>query len=808
MKKIIFCALALIGINSSAQTITFDTDDYQSIGVYDTWEQSPFRTGKLTGNAQILKNHLNQVDNVLGEAPNPSENIVGLQRSRFGSNTFGVSITLKEPFRLTKTARYLHVLIYKPVESPVLVCGLGKRTESAWSWQDGTCEQFKVATPGKVAADTWVDVVVPINGFSYSEADKTGIDISTLVICPDLRTPRFDEEDFACYIDQIEINDSPQPRFTTEMYAVSFDREQINTRTNRHLDNVYLNNIITNQLPSTFYNNLTSLVFSATPGESVKPGFVYTGDWMSGYVYVDWGNDGKFNFDILNNGFPASGGDIVSYNVYNPYLATGQGYNAWTKSNGVTTTNGNTIGSAMPNFTIPANTPYGFYRMRYKVDWNSIDPAGNTASNNLITNNGGGITDVTLDVHSDKIKVSEGSLNGQILTADGQTLDNLEVPYGQPFTVKIDPYPGFSHNGVVIRSGYNTASDQQFVNENPQYIIYKFSYDDFDDNNLLTIPLYCMKGGEVLIEGQFIEALKTPYTIRIEGASGDTGGVIFKGVTYTAGSKISVDHTINPALLTAVKIDGHNADIVIKDMEIIVTYTRGLLRGDTITNLSQLSNDKAYFITSLTGEGALVYNPSISTTYVSIKASNGCVQGFPTDNTAKLAYISPLDTTNLCDSWQILKKNTDYYLYNPGGKAFVTLQNRDYIFTSTETPLKLIRTNSAYETTTVNSKNISLKNSFSILGKNGDNNHYACICTNTTPMAVRNWTFNDHGSVFYIIENPNVQVTDIFEDPDAVSSIETKPCSQDNTIHDLSGRRVCSQPDKGIYIINREKVAK
>lgn len=34
--------------------------------VYDTWEQSPFRTGKLTGNCQVVGNFLNQEDEQLG----------------------------------------------------------------------------------------------------------------------------------------------------------------------------------------------------------------------------------------------------------------------------------------------------------------------------------------------------------------------------------------------------------------------------------------------------------------------------------------------------------------------------------------------------------------------------------------------------------------------------------------------------------------------------------------------------------------------------------------------------------------------
>ncbi len=804
MKHIFFIASAWIVLAANAQTITFDTEDYKSIGVYDIWEQSPFRTGILEGNAQVITNHLNQVDPVLEEAPNPTSSIAGLQRSRYGSNTFGLRIDLKEPFRLTKEVRYVHFLVYKPVESRVLICGLGKRTEDAWSWQDGSCEQFKVATESKVAANTWVDVVLPINGFSYADADKDGIDISTLVICPDLRTPANGEEDFACYIDQIEINDNPKPRFSTEMYAISFDKDLEATRNDRYVTAIGLDAQERTGFTTTVYKDQLNDAFSAKAGQTVTPKFKYYGSYMSGYVYVDWNNDGKFTYDILDDGRPADGSEIVSYSAYNPYKDTGTGKNAWLKSNGSTATDGNTINSAMPSFTVPSTTANGFYRMRYKIDWNCIDPAGNSNSNNLLPNNGGTIIDRILDIHSDSVQVTEGSLNGQILTADGKPLDNVYTDYGKDFTIKIGPYPGFSHNGVVIRSGYNTSATNQYDDKgNPLYIVNSFPYSSFDENGLLTIPAKMMIGGEVHIEGQFIEALKTPYTVEVTGApQGSKGGVTFKGISYYDGNDITTDHIIeNTDAVTPIGIDGYNAWVTVLDspLNIIVEYRAKPVSGDTITALSQLANDKAYLITSITGEGTLVYNANVSTDYVSIKASNGCVQGI-----ANNYYQEDVDPYSLYDSWQILKKNNQYFLYNPGAKAFVTLSGRDYVFTDEETALKQIRTNKESETTTVNGASISLKQSFSFLGKDGDATHYACICTGDSPQALRNWTFNDHGSVFYIIENPNVDVTDIFNTDGIEDLIDTSVQGR-HEIYDLHGNRLPTVPEKGVYIINRRK---
>ena len=90
-KNILFsAALMFLSLASSAQTtITFDSKDYESIAVYDKWEKSPFRTGALSGNAAVTANPDFSVDKVMGIAPNPTANVVALQRSRFGSNKIG-----------------------------------------------------------------------------------------------------------------------------------------------------------------------------------------------------------------------------------------------------------------------------------------------------------------------------------------------------------------------------------------------------------------------------------------------------------------------------------------------------------------------------------------------------------------------------------------------------------------------------------------------------------------------------------------------------------------------------------------------
>ena len=158
MKKniILSAALMFFGLTASAQTaITFDSEDYKSISVYDSWEESPFRaaTPVIDFDAAVVDNPDTAADAVLGVAPNATEKVVKLRRSRYGSNTFGVRIDLKEPIRMTKQLQYIHIMTYlkdKPADSRMMVIGLGKRLEESWSWQTGEDEQFWAVTTSNI----------------------------------------------------------------------------------------------------------------------------------------------------------------------------------------------------------------------------------------------------------------------------------------------------------------------------------------------------------------------------------------------------------------------------------------------------------------------------------------------------------------------------------------------------------------------------------------------------------------------------------------------------------------------------------
>ena len=792
-KNILFsAALMFLSLTSSAQTtITFDSEDYKSISVYDKWEESPFRKGILTGNAAVTENPDLSVDEVLGVAPNSTGKVVALQRSRFGSNAFGVRIDLKEPIRVTKQLQYIHVMTYlkdKPADSRMMVIGLGKRIEESWNWQTGEEEQFWATTNMNVTPkEGWQDVVVSFKGFSYSKEENanSGIDIYSLVIVPDVRSPHADDADWVAYFDEIVIDNDPNKRFSTDKYALTYDKDANRTRKDRSLNSVGLTSAGVNYTSAAntgkvYTDNTTISVFSAKAGTQVQPTFNYSGSWMSAYVYVDWNNNGKFEYEINDNGTPADGSEIVSYSAY-------QVDGTWYKSDGTTVGNGNTIGGGVPSFTIPAGTEPGMYRMRYKVDWNSIDPAGSST----VVSDGGGYVDLMLDVHGDKVSVSASQLNGDIvLASDESALQGYVTNYGEPLEVKDIPAPGFIQNGFALKYGYNVnAAEQLDDNGNPNWIEVNVPHTAIAADGTYTIPAEYIRGSQVSIKGDMQQAYQ--YTVNVVGADGD-GGVVYGGKEYKSGDVIDASQFFAVEDVTAIAIDGYMAEVSLDAKNNVITVEYKKIEDyREITSLSELNNDAAYHIKAKSGEGYLAWNSTISDTYVSLRGmTNSSYNNLPSNQAVVDIYkeaVSPFDKTVV---WQIIQEDGQYYLYQPAKQEYVTRDGRDYKFTAEKTALDMIRDNGDGTF------------SFHAGGSYSESSTYfACIVTNEPLTAVRNWTWDDHGSVMCIVENPNIRLGE-------VTGVESVFDTEDNArkgIYNLHGQKLERLPASGVVIVDGRK---
>lgn len=577
IKNTLFTAVMIcIGMAASAQTrITFDSDDYARISVYDQWTESPFRTGVLIGNAGIADNPDKSVDQILGLAPNPTDKVVAMQRSRYAGNAYGVRIDLKEPIRVTKQLQHIHVMTYlkdKPADSRMMVIGLGKRLEESWSWQTGEDEQFWAVTNEYVKAkDGWQDIVVSFKGFSYSKEEKedSGIDIHSLVIVPDLRSPHGDTGDWIAYFDEIVVDNNPEKRFSTDKYAVDFIKEAIPPRTDRSFNGVALKtgegtDSITGSKKQA-YNDFTAKgIFQAVPGEKVIPEFNYNGVWMNAYVYVDWGHDGVFTANVDNLGVPSAGSDIVSYNAM-------EFDGIWRRSDGTQAKDGNNITEGVPAFTVPSGTVPGFYRMRYKVDWCSLDPAGSQT----IVPDGGGVVDVTLDVHTENVTVNASQLNGDIVLAeDSRPLQGYRTPYGQPLKVKVIPEKGFVQHGFTLKYGYNVnAAEQLDENGNPNWIEIEVPYNEISEvDSTYTIPGEYIRGSHISIIGDMQQVQH--YTVKVEGGPKRKGGVSYLGKTYGNISVIKASQYFSPADVEAIAVKGYTAEVSMENNTLTVTYRK------------------------------------------------------------------------------------------------------------------------------------------------------------------------------------------------------------------------------------------
>lgn len=499
-KYFALAALAL-PINLMAQTTKVDFEDaagYKSVGVYDTWEESPFRTGELKGNAAVIDNFL-PTTNDNGDVVNDSKKIVGVQRSRFGSNTFGVRVDLNTPFDLTPEYVYVHVKMYKPIEGRVMLVGLGKRPDRAG--QSNDVEQVWVYSSNSTVANQWFDAVFPIKACN-------GVQIHSLVIVPDVNSPQEMTSDYAAYIDDIEVNNSAKPRIkVASYYGLNYDKETAVDKPERYVKAITLQpNGATKQSisvgsvsPQLIYRDVTDHAFTAKAGQTVTPSIDYQGGgWMNGFVYLDKGDDGQFEASFDESTHKATKGcDLVSY-YYLEMVEDKSGY----KYDGTALSGNDRNNLSTPAFTLPSDLQPGFYRMRYKVDWGNLDPAGRNTTTNSIKSNGGFIVDTRLNVHTDKVSLSAASRNGFITLEDGTELVSYQTDFGKAVKIKATPANGFEIDSLVISHGYNLTGNQYNKYGTKQYDEYIVRASDFNADGTFTIPARIIDG-EVSIDGQF-----------------------------------------------------------------------------------------------------------------------------------------------------------------------------------------------------------------------------------------------------------------------------------------------------------------
>ena len=506
---LLFCTSLLHAQTTEEVRIDFENQNYKALGVYDSWQKSPFRSqnkqaAALEGNVQVVSNIDKNYDEILKATPNASDNVLGFQRSRFGSNTFGARIDLKQPFALTKETKYVHVMIHKPKAGRTMLIGLGKRTDR--KGQSVDTEQFWELSTREVEPNKWVDAVFPVKGAG-------GIEIHSLVVVVDCEDTNGMKDDFLAYIDNIVVNNEAFITTNREDYPMNYNKDAKCSRSDRGLKGISLGDQtfnlysdITTSTPA--YTYLSKQSFLAKPGETLNPAVQYKGVWMHSYVYLDLNNNGRFEPKVEGGQIvPNAGNELLAYSFLG-----GEDENSGYNSAGTEISGNGRNTLVMPEFTLPSDLQHGFYRMRYKVDWNSADAGGSIENNNHILNNGGGAIDVRLNVHGDNVKIYQGALNGKVVAEDGTELNGISIPFGKPYTIKMKPEHGFNFSGLKVRHGYNLTGDS-ISHGTYQYVDELIPRERFNADGTFTLPAE-MIDGDVSLEGIFIDA-KTALTYEV-----------------------------------------------------------------------------------------------------------------------------------------------------------------------------------------------------------------------------------------------------------------------------------------------------
>ena len=195
----------------------------------------------------------------------------------------------------------------------------------------------------------------------------------------------------------------------TGTYPINFDKD---TAANPNIAGRVLNGVTLTESgksgqtiavanTSKIYNDQhETATLTCTAGSTLTATFDYTGapgSWMHGYVFIDTDNDKEFSF--REGDMDQTGTEVYAYAFYSGDFNND---NSGKNNAGQTVTDNARAQINPPSFTAPT-TP-GTYRIRFKVDWNSVDPGGQLAADhtifgqNGIGKNGGYILDATLEV--------------------------------------------------------------------------------------------------------------------------------------------------------------------------------------------------------------------------------------------------------------------------------------------------------------------------------------------------------------------------------------------------------------------------
>lgn len=211
--------------------------------------------------------------------------------------------------------------------------------------------------------------------------------------------------------------------------------------------------------------------------------------------------------------------------------------------------------------------------------------------------------------------------------------------------------------------------------------------------------------------------------------------------------------------------------------------------GNPVASLDEVDAHKTYALYNPHFTAYAIYAPAYSET--AVWTAN--MIGDAGHQLSNAAYGEECNFADPNTSWMLVSHEDQYYLYNVGAQKFVKVA-RPTSFVEEATPILVEELSEGFAFNT-----------------SGGGQDYMCAAPQLgEPIAV--WTSSDDGSLWQLIENPNVEA-DYYNcmkliDPEIVVGMEGVTCgSKSAAIYDIQGRRLQGLPARrGFYIVDDRKV--
>lgn len=254
------------------------------------------------------------------------------------------------------------------------------------------------------------------------------------------------------------------------------------------------------------YVDKTDNVFEAYAGEEIQPVVNWAGEWMHGYLYIDYDKDYTFSYTLGSDDYPTADGELVSYTFYSPSDSQ------WGKNSKGETTENNSRLDDVPSFTLPESLAPGEYRVRLKIDWCHLDPCGHPDEiANTLTVNGGNIVDFTLRIverpATYTVTLPETVENGTLTVMNGSVAlvpGANTVEENSELTITAEPAQGYRLESLTVNGSAFTSGDTYTVTGNTEIAV------SFAEIPVVThIITYSVKQGEGTITLSNLEGTET-----------------------------------------------------------------------------------------------------------------------------------------------------------------------------------------------------------------------------------------------------------------------------------------------------------